>query len=98
MILQRKATCLSVEHLFQFPRPLFTSTCNFRHELEVHDQKDIEQFKKSLTTAATEVKREKDDSDDESQLAIDMTSSDDVTGLPDITSSKEILNSLLNAQ
>ena len=97
MILQRETTCIAVEHLFQLPRHLFTSACNFRHELEVHDQKDIEQFKKSLT-AATEVKREKDDSDDESQLAIDMTSNDDVMGLPDVTSSKDILNSLLNAQ
>ena len=67
----------------------------FRHELEVHGKKNIEEFKKSLTAKATEVKTEKTDSDDEAKLEIDMTSGGDVTGLPDVTSSRDILNSLL---
>ena len=79
--------------LFPISQTANNLTYNFRHELEVHGQKDIEQVKKSLTT--TEVKQEEDDSDGESQLEIDMTSTDDVIGLPDVTSSKDILNSLL---
>ena len=43
-----------------------------------------------------EVKTEKTDSDnDEAVLEIDMTSGDDVMALPDVTSSKDILSSLL---
>ncbi len=70
----------------------------FRHEQEVHKKKKLDEFKKTLTA---EMRKEKDQQGEDSGSEIPMdalTLNCNVTGLPDVTTSRAALKNLLEKE